>query len=116
MAWAGTNLKEHLVLSPCHGKGHLPLDQAAPWPIQPGLEHLQDGEYTTFQAKLFDCLCLPQKQEGTWEVGLDLLLSSEALPADQSDRPQSTKPADPTSPSLSVAAEEMIKLVCLQFS
>uniref|UniRef100_A0A8C3PLQ6 Uncharacterized protein n=1 Tax=Calidris pygmaea TaxID=425635 RepID=A0A8C3PLQ6_9CHAR len=27
--------------TPCHGQGHLPLDQVAQSPIQPGLEHLQ---------------------------------------------------------------------------
>lgn len=75
MVWVGTNLKRHLVPSPCHGKGHLPLNQAAPRPTQPGLELLQDGESTTFQAKLFECLSLPERQEWTWEVGLDLSLS-----------------------------------------
>jgi len=29
---------------PCHGQGHLPLDQVARSPIQPGLEHLQGGD------------------------------------------------------------------------
>jgi len=26
---------------PCHGQGHLPLDEVAQSPIQPGLEHSQ---------------------------------------------------------------------------
>jgi len=29
--------------SPCHRQGHLPLDQVAQSPIQPGLEHCQGG-------------------------------------------------------------------------
>ena len=40
------NLKSHLVSSPCHGQGHLPLSQVAPSPIQPGLEHFRDGAAT----------------------------------------------------------------------
>ena len=34
-------IKDHLIQHPCHGQGHLPLDQVAPSPIQPGLEHFQ---------------------------------------------------------------------------
>lgn len=30
--------------SPCHGQGHIPLDQIAPNPIQPSLEHSQGWE------------------------------------------------------------------------
>ena len=39
MVWVGRGLKGHLVL--CHGQGHLPLDQVAPIPIQPGLAQPQ---------------------------------------------------------------------------
>ena len=28
---------------PCHGQGHLPLDQVAQSPVQPGVEHCQGG-------------------------------------------------------------------------
>jgi len=28
---------------PCHGQGHLPVDQVAQSPVQPGLEHCQGG-------------------------------------------------------------------------
>ena len=31
----------HLVLPPCHEQGHLPLDQVAQSPVQPGLECFQ---------------------------------------------------------------------------
>ncbi|EOA97032.1 hypothetical protein Anapl_17450, partial [Anas platyrhynchos] len=41
MVWVGRDLKDHPVPPPCHGLGHLPLDQVAQSPIQPGLEHLQ---------------------------------------------------------------------------
>ena len=33
--------KGHLVQPPCHGQGHLALDQVAQSPVQPGLEHFQ---------------------------------------------------------------------------
>jgi len=39
MVWAGRDLKHHLVPTPCHGQGHLPQDQGAQSPVQPGLEH-----------------------------------------------------------------------------
>ena len=29
MVWAGRDLKDHLVPTPCHKQGHLPLDQVA---------------------------------------------------------------------------------------
>ena len=41
MVWVGRDLKDHLVQPPCHGQGHLPLDQVAQSPIQPGLGHCQ---------------------------------------------------------------------------
>jgi len=44
MVWVGRDLKDHLVYNPpCHGKGHHPLDQVAPSPIEPGLEQFQGG-------------------------------------------------------------------------
>ena len=33
--------KRHLVQTPCHGQEHLPPDQAAQSPVQPGIEHFQ---------------------------------------------------------------------------
>ena len=36
MVWVRRDLKDHLVPTPCHGQGHLPLDQLAQSPIQPG--------------------------------------------------------------------------------
>jgi len=36
-------LKIILFQAPCHGQGHLPLDQVAQSPMQPGLEHFQGG-------------------------------------------------------------------------
>lgn len=41
MARVGKDLKDHLFPTPCHGQGHLPPDQFAQRPIQPGFEHLQ---------------------------------------------------------------------------
>lgn len=39
MVWAGGDLRVHLFTTPCHGQGHVLLDQVAPRPFQPGLEH-----------------------------------------------------------------------------
>lgn len=36
------DLKKHLVPTPCHGQKHLPLDQVAQIPVQPGLENFQE--------------------------------------------------------------------------
>jgi len=48
MVWVGRDLKDHLVPSPCHGQGHLPLAHAAQSSIQPGLEHCQGGGSHSF--------------------------------------------------------------------
>ncbi|KAK4818789.1 hypothetical protein QYF61_019135 [Mycteria americana] len=40
--------KDHLVQPPCHGQGHLSLDQVAQSTIQPGLEHFQGGGIHNF--------------------------------------------------------------------
>lgn len=40
------DLKEHLVPALCHGQEHVPLDHAAPRPIQPGLENKHDQVLT----------------------------------------------------------------------
>ena len=45
LVWVGRDLIDHPVPAPCHGQGHLPPDQAAPSPIQPGLEHCQGGNF-----------------------------------------------------------------------
>ena len=52
-------LIDHLVALPCHGQGHLPLDQVAQRPIQPGLEHFQRGASTAFLGNLFQCPTAP---------------------------------------------------------
>jgi len=36
---------------PCHGHRHLPLDQVAQSPIQPGLEHSQGGSSHRFSGQ-----------------------------------------------------------------
>jgi len=45
--WFGLEGTFKIVLfqPPCYRQGHLPLDQVAQSPIQPGLEHLQGIEY-----------------------------------------------------------------------
>ncbi|KAK4822675.1 hypothetical protein QYF61_019042 [Mycteria americana] len=37
--------------APCHGQGHLPLDQVAQSPIQPGLEHFQGWDIHSFSGQ-----------------------------------------------------------------
>jgi len=41
--WFGLEgtFRGHLVQSPCHGQGHLPLDQVAQSPVQSGLVHFE---------------------------------------------------------------------------
>jgi len=56
MVWVGRNFKDHLVPSPCHEQGHLPLDQVAQSSIQPGLEHCQGGASTASLSNLCQCL------------------------------------------------------------
>jgi len=51
MVWVGRDLTYHLVPTPCHGQGHLPLDQVAQSPIQPGLDHCQGGGSHSFSVK-----------------------------------------------------------------
>jgi len=48
MVWVGKNLKNHPIPTPCGGQGHLPLDQIAQSPIQPGFERLQEGSIPNF--------------------------------------------------------------------
>ena len=43
MVWVGKDLEDHRVPTLCHRQGHLPLDQVAHSPIQPGLEYFQGG-------------------------------------------------------------------------
>lgn len=38
MVWFGKDLKDHPVLTPCHGHRHLPLEQVAQSTNQPGLD------------------------------------------------------------------------------
>jgi len=51
MVWVGRDLRDHVVPTHCYGQGHLPLDQVAQSPIQPGLEHLQGGDVHNFSGK-----------------------------------------------------------------
>jgi len=51
MVWVGRDRKDHPVPNPCHGQGHLPPDQIAQSPIQPGLEHLQGFGIHGFSGK-----------------------------------------------------------------
>lgn len=39
MVWVGRGCKDHLVSTPYHTQGHLPQDQAAQSPVQPGQEN-----------------------------------------------------------------------------
>jgi len=43
--------KDRLSQSSCHGPGHLPLDQVAQSPTQPGLEHFQGGGSHNFSGQ-----------------------------------------------------------------
>ena len=56
MVWVGRELKDLLVPTPCHGQGHLPLDQAAESPVQPGLEHFREGASAASLGNLFQGL------------------------------------------------------------
>lgn len=40
MVWLGKDLKDHLVPTPCHEQGQLPLDQVAP---SPGFERIKEN-------------------------------------------------------------------------
>jgi len=51
MVWVGMNLKDHLVPIPLSWAGHLPLDQVAQSPIQPGIEKFQEGVICTFSGQ-----------------------------------------------------------------
>jgi len=44
---------------PCHGQGHLPLDQVAQSPVQPGLEPCQGGGSRSFSGHGHACFHLP---------------------------------------------------------
>jgi len=48
MVWVGRDIIDNLVPILCHEQGHLPLDQAAQSPFQPGLEHSQGGGIHNF--------------------------------------------------------------------
>ena len=47
----GRVLTDHLVPTPCHGQGHLPPDQVAQSPVQPGLEHFQGAGSHSFSGQ-----------------------------------------------------------------
>jgi len=60
MGWFGLEgtFKDHLVQALSHGQGHLPLDQVAQSPIQPGLEHLQGGDIHSFPGQCLTTLSI----------------------------------------------------------
>jgi len=43
--------KDHLIQFPCHGQGHLSLDQVAQSPIQLNLEHFQGSGSLNFSGQ-----------------------------------------------------------------
>ena len=51
MAWVRRDLKDHLDPTLCCGQGYLPPDQAAQYPIQPGLGHLQGLDIHSFSGQ-----------------------------------------------------------------
>jgi len=55
MVSIGRDLKDHLIPTPCHEQGHLPLHQVAQSSIQPGLEHFQGGPATASLGNLCQC-------------------------------------------------------------
>ena len=58
---------------PCHGQGHLPLDQGAQSPGQPGLEHCQGGGSHNLSGQPVPGPHHPQSEEFT-------LFQLEAIP------------------------------------
>jgi len=48
---------------PCHGQGHLPLDQVTQSPIQHSLEHCQGGSSHSFSGKPGPVPHHPQSKE-----------------------------------------------------
>jgi len=46
MVWIGRDLVGHLVPTPLPWQGHLPPDQGAESPVQPGLDYCQGGAAT----------------------------------------------------------------------
>jgi len=63
MVRVGRDLKDHLVPTPCHEQGHLPLDQVAQSSIQPGLEHFQGGDIHSFSGQPVPVLHHPHGEE-----------------------------------------------------
>ena len=51
MIWVGRDIVDHLAPTLHHGQGHLPLDQVAQSPVQPGLEHFQGGDILIFSGQ-----------------------------------------------------------------
>jgi len=63
MVWVGRDLTDHLLQTPCHEQGHLPPDQGAQSPIQPGLEHCQGGGSHSFSGQPGPGPHQPQSEE-----------------------------------------------------
>lgn len=56
MVWARKDLKDHLIPTPHHGKGHLPVDQVVQTPSNLPLITSRDGAFTAPLRNLFQCL------------------------------------------------------------
>jgi len=63
MVWVGRDLIDHLVPTPLHGEGHLPLDQVAQSPVQPGLEPFQAWGIHSFSGRPVPVAHHPQCKE-----------------------------------------------------
>jgi len=63
--WVGLEgtLKIVLFQPPCHDQGHLPLDQVAQNPIQPGLEHFLGGGSHSFSGQPVPASHHPHSEE-----------------------------------------------------
>jgi len=71
MVWVRRDVIDHLVPTLAktgnnevsHGLGHLPLDQVAQSPVQPGLEHCQGGGIHSFSGQPVPVPHHPQSEE-----------------------------------------------------
>uniref|UniRef100_A0A672TM59 Uncharacterized protein n=1 Tax=Strigops habroptila TaxID=2489341 RepID=A0A672TM59_STRHB len=92
MVCVGRDLKAHPVPVPCHGQGHLPLDQVAPSPVQPGLEHCQGWGSHSFSGQPVPGPHHPHREEllnigyfDNLEANSRNVTNSMTLPAETND-------------------------------
>lgn len=57
--WVGRDLSDHLIPTSCHGQEHLPVDQAAQSPIQPGQVPPGTGQIWTRRTACETRVCRP---------------------------------------------------------